>query len=331
MFINLKIVFVGEKFKLKYARKILKSPRKDKCLIAQGGGVKAFVTLLGYLSVFEQHKYCPWKLLAGTSISSLVFSFYLSGTLKDENYVQGLLTAVPRYVRHDTKTYGKAVYSSLFKTENVTPVFDLDSLVDDSFESGLINTKRILKSRAEFYLTLTQVNDAEGVLVDVKDFLKRNSEDDFRELLKASMNFPIFSTSQRYVQGVGYVDGGITYPLPFQAAVYRLQPFDRMLFLLSDSFEFVRKPLDFISKFLLKNVYGADSRLFRKLLKVDKVHNEAQSFVKTMVNFGISSAFYASPNSEVGLLTTDAEKLLREFYISRIAANEFLRQINYLR
>jgi len=326
-----KIIFINDKFKLGKLRRLTKLPRRNKGLIAQGGGVKAFITLLAYLHTFEKHKYNPWKLLSGTSISSLVFSLYLSKSLKNENNVQDMIEAIPAYVRTSNSLYLKTLWASFIGRTSSSPVFDIDGLVEDCYSSDFIKPKLILKSDPDLFTTLTEAKTGNGVLIDVKDFLKKNTEDEFLSLLKASMNFPILGSKYRYLKNNYYVDGGISYPLPYQASLNKIRDIGNLLFVLSDSYNFTRKPLDAISRFLLKSVYGDNSRLVKKIFLVDKIHNDAQAFIRTLNELEIVSSLYTAENSEVGLLTTDIDILFSEYEASRNVALHFLRGINYLK
>lgn len=110
-------------------------------------------------------------------------------------------------------------YSRIFK------IVDIDYVEQIFRYKKELDVERIRRSRTKFYVTLTNSNNGQGVLKNVK------TANDIIRVLKASMAIPGAYNKSVDIDGIGYLDGSFSIPIPIVETIMLAQPTDIVVIL----------------------------------------------------------------------------------------------------
>ncbi|MFH1878679.1 MAG: patatin-like phospholipase family protein [Candidatus Omnitrophota bacterium] len=168
--------------------------RKNKIVLALGGGSARGLSNIGVMKVFEKHfgrENMPFDMIVGTSIGSLIGAAYCMGMPLDEVEERALKFSWQSLVDLGLKATG------LIKGDR------LEKLIND-----IIDGKNFDDMKIPFALTTTDIETGEELIHSSGNLLK---------LIRASCSWPgIFNAVE--INGRLLVDGGIRNSIPTKAA-----------------------------------------------------------------------------------------------------------------
>ncbi|MEA1963628.1 MAG: patatin family protein [Candidatus Aerophobetes bacterium] len=179
-------------------KKGIKSDLKT-ALVLQGGamrgifgaGVCCALQELGYTEGFDE--------LYGASAGALNGAYFLSG--------QALYGATIYYQNINNRHF-----INFFRFRKIV---DIDFLMDIIRRAKPLNTKRILNSSTGFNIILTEVSSGKAVIFKKGEF----NNGDLLKVLKATAAMPFAYNIPVNIQGIDYLDGGVSCPLPIIEAI----------------------------------------------------------------------------------------------------------------
>jgi len=168
-------------------------------LVLQGGGMRGIfgagvccaLQELGYSEGFDE--------FYGVSAGALNGAYFLSGQAP----------------------YGATIYYQNINNKHFINFFRFKKIVDIDFLMNIIvkvkplNTKRLLSSSTVFNIMLTEVSSGKAVI-----FRKGNFKNtDLLKILEATAAMPLAYDIPINIQGVDYLDGGVSCPIPIKEAI----------------------------------------------------------------------------------------------------------------
>lgn len=172
-------------------------------LVCEGGGQRGIFTA-GVLDEFQRAGFNPFNLLLGTSAGAQNLSAYLCGQL---GYARRVIT---RY------TTSKQFFNPL-RFVRGGHLIDLDWLVDITMKElplAIEVGEKMLASGREFYMCACRSDDYSP------DYFAPTVEN-WLDIIKASSAIPGMYRPGVYLDGVSYLDGGISDAIPVREAARR--------------------------------------------------------------------------------------------------------------
>ncbi|MDF2698866.1 MAG: putative esterase of the alpha-beta hydrolase superfamily [Haloplasmataceae bacterium] len=167
-------------------------------LVVEGGAMRGIFSA-GILDAFIEHDYNPFDLCIGVSAGANNITTLLAGM-----YQRSYKVYTDYNLRKDFINWKKFLKGGHY--------LDLDWLWDITLKEIPLNTSKVLSSKSEFYVGITEVKT--GKIKYVKP-----NEDNIENVLKASSCIPIFYRDFIRINDEFYVDGGIADPIPIKEAV----------------------------------------------------------------------------------------------------------------
>lgn len=302
---------------------------KNKALIAQGGGMKAVAQLGGYLMAFHEYRYNPFKVLAGTSASALVMAAYLSGNIEKVTEIFNLLKDL---IDASWKGKIKTLFSIELGINQKLKPFPVNEIVDELFDSKIIDIDRILKNKAKFYITTTNTHTGLGHLHDVKDFAKKRSLEEIKTIFKMTANYPVLCGDHFKLDGEIHFDGGIgrDYAIPYKAALKNSIGFEDMMIVLTQTDKTkYDSPLNIVSRHLVRKVHHPHSKIYQAIEQVPHhTRNQIDHIFEKAKNRETSVLFHRQ-DFPVDIATTDLSALNDGLYQSYEQAIEGMKKIGH--
>jgi len=163
----------------------------------------------------------------------------------------------------------------------------------------------VMQSRSRLFVSITNAADGTGRVVDVK-----TESPPLLALLKATAAIVPLYNSSVLLEGVPYVDGSITDPIPVSHAIH--SGCTHILVLLTRPMGFVARPFQGVARLVLERwLRGWDPRFVHAFFNVrSRRYNEARAIAFGQV---------AAPNGiEIAVIApTDTEPLVTRLTISR--------------
>src|SRR5215470_1248729 len=202
---------------------------------------------------------------------------------------------------------GKAAFGARIYLEDLTSlrfinplrrrkILDVDFLIEEVMTSiKPLPVERVMQSRSRLFVSITNAVDGTGRVVDVK-----KESPPLLALLKATAAIVPLYNSSVLLEGVPYVDGGITDPIPVGHAIH--SGCTHILVLLTRPRDFVARPFQGVERFVLKRwLRGWDPRFVHAFFNVrSQRYNEARAmaFGQVAAPNGIEIAVIAPTGRE---------------------------------
>src|SRR5215467_5591923 len=259
-------------------------------LVVEGGGMRGVVSggaliameRLGLTSVFDE--------VYGESAGAINASYFLAGKA----------------------AYGGRIYlEDLTSLRFINPlrrgkILDMDFLIDEVMTSiKSLPIEGVMQSRSRLFVSITNAADGTGKVVDVK-----TESPPLLALLKATAAIVPLYNSSVMLEGVPYVDGGITDPIPVSNAIH--SGCTHILVLITRPMGFVARPFKGVKRFVLERwLREWDPRFVHAFFNVRaRRYNEARAIAFGQV---------AAPNGiEIAVIAPiDTDPLVTRLTISR--------------
>ena len=169
-------------------------------LVVEGGGMRGIFST-GVLDAFMKQSFNPFDLCIGVSAGANNTAAYL-GQMYQRNYK----VFTDYSVRPDFISWKKFVRGG--------HLMDLDWLWETTIRELQIDRETLFQSPSQFVIGVTEVERGRSVYLEPNDH-------NLEQLLKASSAIPVIYRSFVEVDGVKYVDGGITDSIPVLEAYRR--------------------------------------------------------------------------------------------------------------
>lgn len=289
-----------------------------KILACQGGGVRALIPLLGYLSEFEKHRYRPFNTFICSSIASYAIAAYLSGSIRHK--APGIIARVHEYSNNSPYNDLKALGSIFFGDgTQFDPIFDLDRIINESFDQEIIDFKALLRLKVKFYLTLMEYETGDGIFVNVGDFAKEHGERETRKLFKAALGYPIISGKKSFdVFGKQYLDGGMVYPIPYFPKKLK----QTLSFLIDQRTD--NRIFEFFTDIISKRSYG-EGVIYQRISNVNRIRDNDFDMLHRMADHGLTYVISGGKDVTTPFIGTDSRIMFLDYYLSRGKALKYLK------
>jgi predicted patatin/cPLA2 family phospholipase len=179
---------------------------------------------------------------------------------------------------------GKAAFGGRIYLEDLTSfrfinplrrgkIMDMDFLIEEVMTSiKPLPVERVMQSRSRLFVSITNAADGTGRVVDVK-----KASPPLLALLKATAAIVPLYNSSVLLEGVPYVDGGITDPIPVSNAIH--SGCTHILVLLTRPRGFMARPAQGVKRFVLERwLRGWDPRFVHAFFNVrSRRYNEARA------------------------------------------------------
>lgn len=169
-------------------------------LVVEGGGMRGIFST-GVLDAFMKESFNPFDLCIGVSAGANNTAAYL-GNMYRRNYK----VFTDYSVRPDFISWKKFIRGG--------HLMDLDWLWETTIRELQIDRDTLFRSSSQFIIGVTEVESGRSVYLEPH-------ADNLEQLLKASSAIPVIYRSFVEVDGVRYVDGGITDSIPVLEAYRR--------------------------------------------------------------------------------------------------------------
>lgn len=252
-------------------------------LVLEGGAMRGMYTA-GVLDVMMEAK-VPVDLIVGVSAGAAFGVNYLSGQ-------KG------RVIRYNKRFVGDKRYigmKPLLKERNlISPSFAYGTV---PFELDVFDDEAFMASGVPFYAVVTRVDNGKPEYHLLESGFRQ------MDLIRASGSMPFVSTPVK-LNGVDYLDGGISDSVPFKWAA--TQGCEKMVVILTRDMSYRKTPM---SPFLIKLFYGRKKALARQLLERHDVYNRAVEELAEWEKQGKAFVIRPSAPIEIGRMEKDPEKL----------------------
>src|SRR5262250_1825921 len=259
-------------------------------LVVEGGGMRGVVSggaliameRVGLTSVFDE--------VYGESAGAINACYFLAGKAAFGGRIY--LEDLPSFRFINPLRRGK--------------ILDVDFLIDEVMTSiKSLPVERVMQSRSRLFVSITNAEDGTGRVVDVQ-----KESPPLLALLKATAAIVPLYNSSVLLEGVPYVDGGITDPIPVSNAING--GCTHILVLLTRPMGFVARPFQGVARLVLERwLRGWDPRFVHAFFNVrSRRYNEARAIAFGQV---------AAPNGiEIAVIApTDTGPLVTRLTISR--------------
>lgn len=169
-------------------------------LVVEGGAMRGIFST-GILDAFLENHFNPFQIAVGVSAGATNIASYLAEMFQRNYKVYTDYSARPDFI-------------NWWKFIKGGHLVDLDWLWNLTIKEIRLDLDKILNSKTQFYIGVTQVSTGESV------FLKP-AKDNLEEILKASSALPIFYRKFVSINETAYVDGGLADPIPVDEAYRR--------------------------------------------------------------------------------------------------------------
>lgn len=169
-------------------------------LVVEGGAMRGIFST-GILDAFLENHFNPFQIAVGVSAGATNIASYLAEMFQRNYKVYTDYSARPDFI-------------NWWKFIKGGHLVDLDWLWNLTIKEIRLDLDKILDSKTQFYIGVTQVSTGESV------FLKP-AKDNLEEILKASSALPIFYRKFVSINETAYVDGGLADPIPVDEAYRR--------------------------------------------------------------------------------------------------------------
>ena len=169
-------------------------------LVVEGGAMRGIFST-GVLDAFLENHFNPFQIAVGVSAGATNIASYLA-----EMFQRNYKVYTDYSTRPDFINWWKFIKGG--------HLVDLDWLWNLTIKEIRLDLDKILDSKTQFYIGVTQVSTGESV------FLKP-AKDNLEEILKASSALPIFYRKFVSINETAYVDGGLADPIPVDEAYRR--------------------------------------------------------------------------------------------------------------
>jgi predicted patatin/cPLA2 family phospholipase len=205
---------------------------------------------------------------------------------------------------------GRSIYTEdlagnkFIKFQKGMPAVDVDYLEDIFRTKKPLDVSTLVQSRTHLYVTVTDVETCEPVLLSAK------KSGDVISAVRASMAMPVRYNVRTPVSINGrlYMDGAISAPVPFAQLLDVYDPTD-ILIVLNRPLDKIKSPPGFLKRRILKQYLSKLPLRLRTLClenhlvynsSIDRVVNRDRAHLRVGI---------ISPDMEIDGLTTDASKL----------------------
>jgi len=227
-------------------RKEKRYSRIKTALVLQGGGMRGVfgagvccaLQELGYTEGFDE--------VYGVSAGALNGAYFLSGQA----------------------AYGTTIYYQNINNRNFIDFFrfkriiDIDFLIDIITKVKPLNVEKLLKSSTHLNILLTQISTGKAVMFKIG-----SGDTDIIKILKATAAMPFAYDIPVNIQGVDYLDGGVSCPVPITEAIEEG---------CTDILAVLTRPKDYKPSSSLKKIFG------RPFIE-SKIKKHGKNFYKTFI------------------------------------------------
>ena len=169
-------------------------------LVVEGGAMRGIFST-GILDAFLKNHFNPFQIAVGVSAGATNIASYLA-----EMYQRNYKVYADYSTRPDFINWLKFIKGG--------HLVDLDWLWNLTIKEIRLDLDKILNSKTEFYIGVTEVSTGESA------FLKP-AKNNLEEVLKASSAIPVFYRRFVRLNETDYVDGGLADPIPVYEAYRR--------------------------------------------------------------------------------------------------------------
>jgi predicted patatin/cPLA2 family phospholipase len=192
-------------------------------------------------------------------------------------------------------------------------IVDVDFVYDDLvLNVKPLNEEYILKARQQFYVTATDVDTGENVLLDTK-----TGDASISRFLKASSALPVLYNRRVTIGGRHYMDGGASGGLPIYRAIEH--GCTDLLVLLSREADYISKGPRLFDKLAFRLLagfrYPAMYSSFLKAVEHKELNRKLASGAAESVGVNVATVCPDTEESSVGRTTIDRSVLIRGAYL----------------
>ncbi|ERJ11773.1 patatin-like phospholipase family protein [Haloplasma contractile] len=229
--------------------------RYETALVVEGGAMRGIFST-GVMDAFIKHDFNPFDLCIGVSAGSTNLAAYIGGMF-ERNY-----TIYTDYsVRDDFISWKKFIRGG--------HLVDLDWMWDISIKEMPLDLEQLKNSSSAFFIGVTSVETGEPVYLTP-------TEDTIADMIKASSCIPIFYRNTIQLDGVNYVDGGLSDPIPVIEAYNRGAK--KIMVIRSRPKSYIMKPK---SSMLQKFLFRKTPQLYKTLKDRANRYQKAIDFMRT--------------------------------------------------
>lgn len=261
-----------------------------------GAGVGFALNILGWKNIFDT--------VVGVSTGAGNAAYFLGGT--QQSYIGGEI-----YYHYLAK-----YFINFFKK----PIADIDYvewLIKNS--TNKINFKAITESCAEFIVAVTDYNNGQGKLIDVK-----KSFPHMASAIKASIAMLGLYDLPVMVNCRNYLDGCIALPFPIKEVIEKFKPTDILIVANCSRGKIKNKKTGQIEKIIMKLLFRKSPAHLKKLGLTRRTRFiEGYEYFNNLnsINKGIIWS-----DNNISLLTRDSRKLRNTFYKSAVDTLTFFNK-----
>ncbi|MGE5605628.1 MAG: patatin-like phospholipase family protein [Bacteroidota bacterium] len=169
-------------------------------LVVEGGAMRGIFST-GILDAFLENHFNPFQIAVGVSAGATNIASYLAEMFQRNYKVYTDYSARPDFIN----------WLKFIKGGHLV---DLDWLWGLTIKEIRLDLDKIINSKTQFYVGVTQVDTGEPVFF-------KPAKDNLEEVLKASSAIPVFYRGFVRLNETNYVDGGLVDPIPVYEAYRR--------------------------------------------------------------------------------------------------------------
>ena len=275
-------------------------------LVLEGGGSRAAFSA-GVLLTLEQAE-IPCEAVVGSSTSAINAAYFAAGQM------QTCARVWTEVVPDDFVSYRRL----LTPWEKVSAI-DVDRMVDDVFRRGWskLDVERALGGRTALYVAATEVPSGDPCVT-------RPTRETLFEWLRASTALPVGYNRIVPVRGRNYVDGGLSAPVPFDAAIETETEAPTVVVLTRGLSKAKRQP-QWWERAFLRAIVPPDIR--ETALRQHDLYNAVVTKLKAERDAGRLILIAPPADMTLGRLERDQRMLQRGIDIGRRVGDELLAQL----
>lgn len=275
---------------------IFRNKNKRKALVIEGGGMRG-VFIAGVLQSFVDHKYFPWKIIAGSSAGALIGTAYAA---------EQIHIARDLFLSEIVKGDFISISNILNKNNHIINLDWLINHITDSEET--LNLKQ-LKRTCPVIITATNVIDYK----DPETVYLSSHKDNIFKALKATAALPYLYRGFVEYNGLKLLDGAMNDPLPYQYVRDLGYEDSEITVILTRPRGYRKKSESFWVSALYESYYKEDR--FKPLIKtLDNRFLRYNEFLDNLENRHPDlNIIYPPKNFKVDRITKDLVSLIKGF------------------
>ncbi|MBN1499890.1 MAG: patatin family protein [Spirochaetes bacterium] len=287
---------------------------RRKALIIEGGGMRG-IFIVGVLQAFEDRKYFPWKIIAGSSAGALTGTAYAANQI---------------YIARDI-FFTKLISDTFINFKHILKkdkhIMNLDWLIKDVLEGDDPIDQKKLRKSVPVIITGTNIPD-NG---DPETLYFNSKKDDLKKILTATAALPYLYRGFVNYQNHNLLDGALLDPLPYDYVKSLGYKDKDITIILTRQKNYRKKSESFWISSIYENYYK-DPKYKGLLNLLDKRFVRYNNFLDDLeTNHPDLRMIYPPEDFKVNRLSQDMESLMKGFQDGIKSGKKYLREIHKMK